>query len=414
MKEQDKQKAIRGRDLFNKNITPLRDAYPTIRKVQDVMNRDINKAIYDVPVPPPLPPPPPPPTKPMLSPDLHYRKLRRIFSAFFLKGGLTLRTDLPNHKVLKHYTDQGFRDVIDRIAKDGLSNVIRVIGTANYAKEKGVDQHLAPHPVDSNGVFDLHTINKTWEDQARWRLEYMVERGLTVRYIFNDQSSVNGWFKHWLNQGNNHGWAGPTYDDRYGWFKWVHAETYTTEECTDERREWYRTTGEYIKWMRNYIVDNLLEPLGPYVIWDNNEVDAGSTWHNQEADFLSAVRLGKGRRITSVRGTEWFHTKDSIPARWMIECHGINSVQTYRDKLFFLRDYYAGHAPVTAPFLPSADGFGEKWINMGKDEVTKVLRKSLADGNLGFQGNSEMVWDNPDPKVYKIAEALRDVILEGR
>ena len=349
----------------------------------------------------------------MLDKDLHWHRLRKIFSTFFFKGGLTLRTDLPNHKVLKHYTDKAFRDVVDYIAKHNFSNVIRVIGMANYAAGKdGVDQHLAPHPIDSNGIFDLHTINKTWEDQARWRLEYMVERGLTVRYIFNDQSSVNGWFKHWLNQDNNHGWNGkPTYDDRYGWFKWVHTDTYTAEECTDERREWYRATGEYIKFMRQYVMDMLM-PYKQHIIWDNNEVDAGSTWHNQEAAFLSAVRLGKRRRITSVRGVEWFHTKNSIPARWMIECHGVNSVRSYKEKRELLKAPWDGHAPVDAPFLPSADGFGEKWWPrlLAKKRIARLLKKSLKDGNLGFQGNSEGVWDDMNPKIYKIAKAMRDEV----
>jgi len=57
-KEEARRRAIKGRDLFNEQLTPLRDEYPKYKKVQDAMNRDINKIIY--PEPPPPPPPPPP------------------------------------------------------------------------------------------------------------------------------------------------------------------------------------------------------------------------------------------------------------------------------------------------------------------------------------------------------------------
>ena len=403
MEGQDKQTAIMARDLFNEQITPLREAYPTIKKIQDVLNRDINRVIYDVPAPPT-----PHPTKPMLDSDLHYHRLRKIFSVFFLKGGLTLKPDVPG------YSDQGFRNVVDCIAGGNFSNVARVIGMANYNKTSWGDEHFAPHPVDKNGIFDLHTINKAWEDQAKWRIEYMVERGLTVRYIFNDQSSVNGWHKHWLNQENNRGWDGPTYDDHHGWFKWVHAETYTPEKCTEERREWYRATGKYIKYMRDYIVKNILMPYKQYIIWDNNEVDAGGTWHGQEADFLNNVPMGKWQRITSVRGVEWFHTRSSIPARWMIEAHGIRNAEEFENYLDFLRSPYIenlyAHEPVNhasiASTVPSTDGLGESWINkVTKKEMVKIYRI-----NQCFQGNSEGRWDSMNPKIYEYGEALRDEV----
>ena len=405
MIEKDKQRAIEGRDRFNENITPLRGEYSKIKKIQDVMNKDINKVIYEVP-----PPPPPTPTKPMLDPDLHYHRLRKIFSVFFLKGGLTLKPDVPG------YSDQGFRNVIDRIAGGNFSNVARVIGMSNYNETKWGDEHFAPHPVDENGIFDLHTINPAWENQAKLRLEYMVERGLTVRYIFNDQSSVNGWHKHWLNKDNNHGWNGkPTYDDHHGWMKWVHAETYTPEECTEERREWYRATGEYIKFMRSYVVENILRPYKPYIIWDNNEVDGASDWHGQEADFLNGVPMGKWQRITSVRGFEWFHTANTIPKRWMIETHGIFSAEEFENYLDFLRSPYNEvggyvHEPVNADSIalavPSTDGLGEGWINkVSKKEMIKIYRI-----NKCFQGNSEGRWDSMNPGIYEYGAALRDEV----
>jgi len=46
MDEESKQQAIRGRDCFNEWISSLRDEYPNIKNIQDVMNRDINIEIY--------------------------------------------------------------------------------------------------------------------------------------------------------------------------------------------------------------------------------------------------------------------------------------------------------------------------------------------------------------------------------
>ena len=42
-----------------------------------------------------------------------------------------------------------------------------------------------------------------------------------------------------------------------------------------------------------------------------------------------------------------------------------------------------------------------------------VLRKSLADGNVGFQGNSEGVWANINimNKIYGFGEVMRDAFI---
>jgi len=57
MNEKDRSQVILGRDLFNEQISPLRDDHAELKRIQDVMNRDINLFLN----PPPEPPPPPTP-----------------------------------------------------------------------------------------------------------------------------------------------------------------------------------------------------------------------------------------------------------------------------------------------------------------------------------------------------------------
>ena len=251
-----------------------------------------------------------PTVKPRLDPDLDYRKTGIIYSSWFFMGGLTLRTDYPNHPILGNYLDEYFEPVIDYIAEHDISNVVRVEGVASFGSPPRYPDpyryHLVPHPMKSNGLFDLHEINKEWKDQQIRRLEYIAERGITTRYIFNCQSSINGWFIHWLNGNLNDGWNGAkTYEDRYGWCHcWHYAGKDPTaikeynEGRMSEERAWeliheYEATKDYLIMLREYVANEILKPFKSHIMEDNNEIEAGSNWHGQEADF----QAGKGTTI---------------------------------------------------------------------------------------------------------------------
>ncbi|MCK5615321.1 hypothetical protein KAR91_76360, partial [Candidatus Pacearchaeota archaeon] len=332
--------------------------------------------------------PPELPVKTKLSEELEYHRIEKICSPFFLKGALCLRPDLEN------YTEEDFKAVIDYIAEHDLANVIRVLLIMNFGWELNAAEILMPHPI-IDGLYDLHTINPVWEAQVFRRLDYMVERRITVRLIINDGSGLRAWHSHYLDGDNNRGWDGrPTYRDRYGWTHWVHLSdpTYGTP---DERAR-YKATRDYLLTFYNWLFPKL-EKYKPYIIVENNEIEAYATWHNMFADLCNEYGYTRKYMITSTMANDYM-SKPGIYDRWIPEFHGINSVAKYED----IRQW----VPAGWSLIPSADGFGEKWIDMGKDEAARVLRKSLADGNLGFQGNSEGVWDNMNPKIYEIGATM--------
>ena len=383
-----------------------------------------------------------PTVKPRLDPDMDYRKTEIIYSLWFFMGGFTLRTDYPNHPILGNYLDEYFEPVIDYIAEHDISNVVRVEGVASFGSPPQhpdpLRYHLVPHPMKASGLFDLHTINKEWKDQQIRRLEYIAERGIMTRYIFNCQSSIRGWFIHYLNHDLNDGWNGrKTYEDYYGWCHcWHYAgkdpmaireyrEGTMTEERAWELIHQYEATRDYLIWFREYVVKEILEPFKPFVMWDNNEIEARSEWHGQEADFLNDVGYGRARRITSVFGHEWFHTASSIPNRGMGEQHGINTVAEYDKQLDpetgFLRIPYVdekgkSHSPTDKPILPCADGYNWDKGDVKVDEIAKTFKKSLIHRNGGFQGNGEGNWKKlcaeiaagKIPNLMQVGAAMRD------
>lgn len=344
-------------------------------------------------------PEPPPPPKTKLSENLTYHKTGKIYSAFFLKGGLCLKPDLEN------YTEEDFKTVIDYIAKHDLSNVIRVFFWMNFGWEANAKEIVMPHPI-VNGRYDLHTINPLWEAQVFRRLDYMVERRLTVRLIINDGCGIRGWHSHWLDGDNNWGWRDkngelkPTYRDKYGWTHWVHLQD-PNYGNPDERAR-YAATRDYLLFMYDWIFKRL-EKYKPYIIIDNNEVESYATWHSMMADICNDYGYTRKYMITSTMADDYM-SKGGIYDRWIPEFHGINSVTKYEDCKQWIPDGWN--------LCPSADGGGEKWIDMGIPEIIRLLRKSLADGNVGFQGNSEGVWSNMNPKIYEIAEAMRDEVMK--
>ena len=329
-----------------------------------------------------------------LSENLTYHKLGKIYSAFFLKGGLCLKPNLEN------YTEEDFKTVIDYIAENDLSNVVRVFFWMNFGWEANANEIVMPHPM-VNGRYDLHTINPLWRDQIFRRLDYIVERRLTVRLIINDGCSNRGWHSHWLDGDNNHGWNGkPTYQDKYGWTHWVHLQD-PNYGNPDERAR-YAATRDYLLFMYEWIFTRL-EKYKPYIIIDNNEVESYATWHGMMANLCRDYGFTRKYMITSPMAVDYIKEKPVLYQRWVPELHGVNSVAKYEASKTWI--------PEGVNWCPSADGGGEKWINMGKTEAVRLLGKSLADGNLGYQGNSEGVWSNMNPKIYEIARGMRDEIL---
>lgn len=313
------------------------------------------------------------PPKPKLDPNISYQKTGRLVSAFFNKGGLFLKNTLP------HYSDQSYGDYIDTIARDNLANNIRTFLYWHEHPEVNM-----PH-VKTNGKYELHEINPIWWNQVKWRVEYAIERGLTIRLILNDQSALRYHDKHWIHPNNNWGWNGkPLYYDRYGWTHWHHYAD-RPDRCTAEEAERYAATRDYLL---NGLYAKIIPPLEqykPYVMWENNEIDMGANGHNAHANILNDYGIPRSRRITSPRGEEWLATKPTIARKWIPEMHGINTVQLYDD---------AKEYEPTKPWLPSGDGFGEKWNDVGNAEICNVLLRSLRDGNLGYTGNTEGKWDD--------------------
>ena len=330
--------------------------------------------------------------------DLTYHKTGLIYSAYFLKGGLSLKPNRPN------YEEKNLFEVIDTIARQHLSNVIRAELFMNFPPHN--NEILMPHKkalstevanwvknqvrnfvgLQKKEYLPQYIIDKGfakgWEKQVFRRLDYFAERRITTRVIMNCGSVLRGWGSHWLNGDNNKGWHGrPTYLDSYGWTHWVHLKN--PNYGNEDERARYKATMDYLLWMYRELLPRLRQ-YHPYVILDNNEIGAGATWHDTMAELVHQYGFKRKYMITSVRGQEWFLEKPSICKNWIPECHGINTLRAYEEA----KKWIPG-----VPFVPCSDGYGERWET---PEIPQLIRQSINNGNMGFQGNSEGVWSDMD------------------
>ena len=373
MEEQDKQKCIKGRDLFNENIDPLRNKYPKITKIQDVMNRDINKEIY-ASIQPPIP---------QLPEEWTYKALKRVYSAYFLKGALCLQPTRIN------YEEEYYFEVIDTIAKYHLSNDARAFFWLNESEKANREELLVPHPLETRIInnkkitkYNLHIIDPAWENQVFNHLDFNATRRITTDVIVNDGHSIRNWASHWLNGDNNWGWHDrPTYLDKYGWTHWVHLNdpNYGNE---DERAR-YEATRDYLLFYYQKYLPRLAGYI-PYVRLSNNEMEAGDTWHGVMGRIANQYGFTRPYMVSSVLAADWYLDKPNIRTFWIPEIHGVNTIERYYQAL--------GLLPEGFPCTVCADGGGESWIT---DEIPDVIRQATNDGN-DFIGNSEGVWKHMD------------------
>lgn len=335
----------------------------------------------------------PEPPIPQFDELLSFQTTGKFFSPLFCKGGLFLKN------TLEHYTDADFRKMIDEVAANNYANIVPMFIWYNAGASLN-DQVNMPHLL-LGGKHNLHTINMIWWNQVKERIKYCYDRNITVSIIINDQGTIRRWDDGWLHCENNSGWNGQeTYFDHYGWTKWVHLSdpNYGNE---DERAR-LAATRDYLFFMYDFML-SALAPYKEFLLIENNEIDAGSYWHDAMADILDAHGYGKDRRITSIRrdALDWFLTKPNIRNRWMIEIHSIFTLEDYAAQKSFMGDI---------PFIPSGDGGGEAWwIHAGPEGIATMLLQSLQDGNLGYIGNTEGTdWGNMD---YTVARAMRDAFI---
>jgi len=344
----------------------------------------------------PIPPDPPIPQFDM---QYSYQQTGDFFSPLFCKGGLFLKN------TLEHYADADFKKMIDEVAANNYANIVPMFVWYNAGASLN-DQVNMPHLL-LGGKYNLHTINMLWWNQVKERVKYCYDRNITISLIINDQGSIRRWDDLWLHQSNNSGWdedgdgnKTPTYYDKYGWTKWVHLSD--PDYGTPDERLWYGATRDYLLFMYDFILTELV-PYKEFLLIENNEIDAGAFWHDEMADILDSYGYGKDRRITSIRkdALDWILDKPSIRNRWMIEIHSIFTIDDYLEKKAYLGEI---------KFIPSGDGGGESWwIPSGPQGVADMLLQSLVDGNLGFIGNTEGQWDIMD---WTVAIAMRNMFIQ--
>jgi len=348
-----------------------------------------------------------PPEKPKFDKDLSWKSTHKFYSGVFNKGALFLRDDAVFNQ--PHYHERDFKQYINEAASENWFNVMRAFGWYNAGAAKNHEINM-PHPL-VNGLFDLHTISMRWWEQVERRIEYVAERGGLVSFNIDDQGTTRRWNDLWLHESNNHGWNGrKTYFDPYGWFKWVHYADGQPEDIKDfregrigEAEAWsiiwkYTATRDYLL----YMYDWMLERLAPYkasLLMENNEVDAGVTWHDKKAAILDKWNYGRDQRMTSVRrgAEEWYHTKPGIVKRWHPQIHSVFTMEDYKEWNMIMGGI---------PFVSCGDGGGEDWWKAaGPEGVADILEQNIRDGNYGHIGNTEGKWDIMD---WTVSKAMRD------
>lgn len=388
LNEEAKKRAIKGRDLFNEQINPLRENYPDIKKIQDVMNRDINKIIHTEPTPP-IPPTPPIITIPQ---KYHVNQLWKKYgypiyiSPFFAKCIGINRTE---------YKWEQKKAFIDFVVSNVEANAIRMFLAIPYPKECHI-----PHPK-RNGKYVLEEINELWRAELYRVIKYCVDRRLHVRLIIADSSgttvSQKRWNAHWLNPDNNHGFHGkPTYWDQYGLLKWINYAVYDGD-CTPEERERYRTNRDYFLWFFDQIIPPLHAEFKDFISLEMNEVDTADTGHGYLGRlFQEKYKFPRWRLITSPRGVDWINEKPNINRYWIPSVHAIYNVESYQQAV----DY------VTCKIFPSGDGRGNDWFNGDYEELRRLIRYVLNDGAYGFCGNNWLPDDCDFSKLDHRAAAI--------
>lgn len=338
-----------------------------------------------------------PPVVPRVSTWMRYENNKIFSSPFFFKGALGLRSDLQG------WDEKSFFKVLDYVAENDIANTARVMV---FMHEDGYDNIdvVTPHPIDSHGMYDLHTIKPEWEAQVFRRLDYMEERGIRPRYILSDGHAWRQWHSHWLNGDNNYGWnRQKTYLDRYGPTNWVHVLR-DPDYGTDDQRARYLATRDYILYMNSWFLDKLRERgySQPPII-DNNEVESYDFYHHDMAEFFRAQGVDRDYMVTSVMAVDYLK-KNSIWKNWIPEIHSIHSLEEYEEAKQWIHE--------DSDWMPSADGGGEDWILIGVDEAVSIFEKSVEDGNRGYPGNSEGKWSDMNPLIYEIGMGYRDKLYE--
>ena len=302
------------------------------------------------------------------------------------------------------FTWEEVKKFIDKIARENLSNVIRMFGFLAYPSCN------YPHPEKANGKYDLNTINPVWYAQLHKTIAYCVERGIMVRLVMFDEHSYNRrWAYHWTNWRNNDGFGKadgklyPLWEDKYLHTKWSnYCLRDANGRCDADCRAKYCTSMEYLFWFYRQTIQPLNEEFGDMIAFESNEINAGSFWHEDIGKLLhDEFGIPRWRMITSqVGGADWINTKPMIKKYWIPELHGIIDEAHYDE----------AQAAITTEWIWSWDGHGGRAFVDRWDELQRIYSKSLRDKGRGCGGNnwllnSDLSFDHLD---YRSGEVIRD------
>jgi len=359
-KEEARRRAIKGRDLFNEQLTPLRDEYPEYKKVQDAMNRDINKIIY----PEPPPPPPPPPMK-------HKLDRKKVYQIDIHKPGIKALSPclMPSFGFHQELTDEDAEKFADRFAEEGWGNFMRLFVAGNWEPKLKVSK---PYLKDS-GKFNLEKKNQTHFDSLWRRAEYFAERDIYPMFTLLDGASLHWdrpgfWRTHWMNGNNN------VNGTHTSW----HSQTHWMDEKHQGNHEFMQTK-KYLLELYEYVLLEAKRHFGKFFLIEiGNEIDARINYHKFMRLFCNQT-LGQGaldRRIftSMLRENEKFYNS-AVKHSCIRILHNIKDYKSYLDRK---------HIFGSGTHMVSQDGqMPVATIAETKDNVCKILESD----SKGYEGN---------------------------
>lgn len=309
------------------------------------------------------------------------------------------------------YTWDDKRKFIDKIAKDGLANAVWMFLYMPYPEQTHI-----PHPL-VNGFYDIQTIDPNWWLEVNRVFKYCHDRRLHIIVVIQGSSgtttSKRRWDDHWLNQKNNHGFNGKTYDDHHGLLKWINFVVHNEPGCTPERREWYRHNMEYFMWFWGEIIPELHKRYKDFFSIYLNEIDTGEWGHNYLGKYFQNVHhFPRWRMISSPRSipgnVDWINEKPSINKYWVPSVHYISNHNDYLD----IQD------KIKYPFILSDDGTHPDWSTLSDADLRKMIQASLIAGNRGFMGRNwigdSCNFNKLDYRAGRIMMEEVDRFLEGK
>lgn len=378
MNEQSKQKAIRGRDLFNENISPLRDDYPRIKKVQDIMNRDINKIIYEAVEP--EPPPPPPPIKHKLDPKKVYKPdgKHKLVCPFLI----------PTFGINRRVKEEDAEWLIDKFAEQGWGNFMRLFVAGNWEPFWQQENRIWFPYLKKQGKFNLNKKNPKHFECLFRRADYLVERDIMPMFTLLDNCSTHRrragfWSTHWMNGDRN---INDTHNESYSQTHWYEYNGLPPHSDLDKEREGMQETGIVLMDLYGYILNQAKKRYGTFFLIEiGNEIDARIKYHRMLRSFVDETLGGSNywRTFTSMQHDHFYESsvhESCIPV--------VHSVQTIDG--FKTRKKLADHGH----YMVSCDGE----TPLTSTTTKEVVKYILDSDSMGYEGNVRPIFEWKDNK----------------